>query len=166
MSREATSVSETLNKLSVNFEGLQSDFGKAEEDIFYTDLPFFELAEYASRYGDDYESFVNDIERAKDTLVYIPPFDDADGENLWGDPLHLMTALRAKGKEFDTVILLDVIDGIWPNRNARTPEQIEAERRVFYVAFTRAKRNILMLINRNMANSTISPFVDELGLPV
>lgn len=30
----------------MKFEGLQFDFGKAEEDIFYTDPPFLQLAEY------------------------------------------------------------------------------------------------------------------------
>lgn len=42
-----------------------------------------------------------------------------------------MTALRAKAKEFDKVILLDVEADMWPNKNARTPEQLEQERRVF-----------------------------------
>jgi DNA helicase-2/ATP-dependent DNA helicase PcrA len=79
-----------------------------------------------------------------------------------------MTALRAKGKEFDTVILLDVNDEIWPNRNARTPEQREAERRVFYVAFTRAKKRVLMFVSDSYRNRVAipSPFIEELGLSV
>ena len=82
-------------------------------------------------------------------------------ENLFRKPLHLMTALRAKGKEFDKVVLLDVEDGIWPNQNARRPEQLEAERRVFYVAFTRAKEQVTMLLR----DSAIpSPYIQELGL--
>ncbi len=158
----AKSVSDALLALSHNFEGLQFDFGKAEEDIFYTDPPFAQLAEYAKRYGTDYASFVYDIESAKDTLVYIPPFEgDDNGDDLSKNPLHLMTALRAKGKEFDKVVLLDVQDGIWPNRNARTPTQLEAERRVFYVAFTRAREQITML----MRNAAVpSPYIEELEL--
>jgi DNA helicase-2/ATP-dependent DNA helicase PcrA len=79
-----------------------------------------------------------------------------------------MTALRAKGKEFDTVILLDVNDGIWPNRNARTPAQKEAERRVFYVAFTRARKRLVMLVSSRLGNKAAipSPFIFELGLSV
>ena len=38
---EAETVSDALRELSINFEGLQFDFGKAEDDIFYTDPPFF-----------------------------------------------------------------------------------------------------------------------------
>ena len=158
------SVSDALLSLSDNFEGLQIDFGKAEEDIFFTDPPFFQLAEYAMRYGTDYDSFVDDIELAKETLVYVPPFEDGDGgDDLSKNPLHLMTALRAKGKEFDKVVLLDVQGGIWPNKNARTPNELESERRVFYVGFTRAREHVSMLTHEA---SGISPYVEELGFDV
>ncbi len=159
-------VADTLHTLSDCFEGLHYDMGKAEEDIFYTDPPFLQLAKYAERYGEDYDSFVHAVMLAKRTLLYVPPFeDDGNQDNLWKDPLHLMTALRAKGKEFDTVVLLDVVDGIWPNRNAKTPEQMEAERRVFYVAFTRAKARIVMLVDKHLGQgSASSPYIDELGI--
>ena len=159
---DSQTVSAALLSLSDYFVGLQIDLGKAEEDIFFTDPPFLQLAEYAKRYGTDYGSFVNDIESAKDTLVYRAPFDDDDSQaDLFSKPIHLMTAQRAKGKEFDKVVLLDVQDGIWPNRNARTPKELEAERRVFYVAFTRAREQVTMLVNKS---SDVSPYVDELGL--
>ena len=158
---DTENVTETLIALEKNFEGLQYDFGKSEEDIFYSDPPFFQLAEYATRYGTDYDSFVDDIELAKDTLVYVPPFEDGNEDDLAQHPLHLMTALRAKGKEFDKVILHDVLTDIWHNKNARTPEQLESERRVFYVGFTRAKDQVVMLTNRKAG---MSPYIDELGL--
>jgi DNA helicase-2/ATP-dependent DNA helicase PcrA len=154
------------------FQGLQLDIGKAEDDIFYADPPFLHLAEYAVRYGDDYMRFVEDIETAKDQLAHIPPFEDdaktSTADELWKRPIHLMTAIRAKGKEFDTVILLDVNDEIWPNRNAKTPAQKEAERRVFYVAFTRARKRVLMFVSNNYRNrkAAPSPYVDELELTV
>ncbi|MGE0887422.1 MAG: UvrD-helicase domain-containing protein [Blastocatellales bacterium] len=153
---DAQTVSDSLVEMGNKFEGLQVDLGKAVDDIFYADPPFFYLAEYATRYKDDYLKFVEDIEQAKDQLTYLPPFEDdahpSSVSELWKRPIHLMTALRAKGKEFDTVILLDVNDGIWPNKNARTPEQKEAERRVFYVAFTRAKKRVLILFSGKFGN--------------
>ena len=76
---DAESVIDALLTLSEGFEGFQYDFGKGEEDIFFVDPPFFHLAEYARRYEDDFASFVDDIEAAKDTLVYTPPFDDDIG---------------------------------------------------------------------------------------
>lgn len=160
----ADTVSEALMALSDSFEGLQIDYGKAEDDIFFTDPPFYQLAEYAQGYGSDYDSFVEDIETAKETLVYVPPIDDEDiGEDISKNPLHLMTALRAKGKEFDRVILLDVRDGIWPNKNAVTPNQLEAERRVFYVGFTRAREQVSILTHKSAG---MSPYVEELGFDI
>ena len=158
---ESRTVSSTLIALSDTFEGLHRDFGKSEDDIFYADPPFFQLAEYATRYGTDYDAFLDDIELAKETLVRVPPLEDQSVDERFRRPLHLMTALRAKGKEFDKVILLDVEADMWPNKNARTPEQLEQERRVFYVGFTRARREIVLLRNKG---ATASPYIQELGL--
>lgn len=164
----ATTVSDALIAMGEKFEGLQIDMGKAEDDIFFVDPPFLQLAEFAQRYGRDYDEFVNDIELAREQLVRIPPFeDDAEitpTEELYRRPVHLMTALRAKGKEFDTVILLDVNDGIWPSKHAKTIQLKEAERRVFYVAFTRAKKRLIMLVaNRfGQKQAIASPYLDEL----
>ena len=156
------SVSGTLEVLASEFEGLQYDLGKAEDSIFYTDPPFFYLAQYASTYGSDFDQFIEDIDKARSTLVHIPPFDEEmDNEPLAEKPVHLMTALRSKGKEFDIVVLLDVVDGIWPNKNAETEAELEGERRVFYVAFTRAKERIVILSDRTREPSR---YISELAL--
>ncbi len=166
----AETVAKTIDSLGDNFTGLKMDLGKAEDDIFFTDPPFMHLSEYAIRYGKDYARFIEDIELAKEQLVYVPPFEDEDkcfsSSELWKRPVHLMTALRAKGKEFDTVILLDVNDDIWPNKNAQTVAEKEAERRVFYVAFTRARKRVLMLVSERIGNKTAIPsqYIHELGL--
>jgi len=166
---KAPTVSEALLAMSERFEGLQIDLGKAEDDVFFNDPPFGHLAEYAERYGENFGDFIDDVDLAKQQLAYIPPYDDDDAgasDDLFKRPLHLMTAIRAKGKEFDSVVLLDFNDTVWPNKNARTPEQKEAERRVCYVAFTRAKKRITMIvadrIGRKEANP--SPYLEELGL--
>ena len=160
----ASSVSDLLKQLSIHFEGLHFDFGKAEDDIFYTDPPFFELAEYATRHGNNFDSFIEDIELAKDTLIHLPQFEDENLENPWNSNLHLMTAYRAKGKEFDTVVLLDVNEGMWPHKNADNVHELEAERRVFYVAFTRARKTVVMLAGHR--NTEVSRYVSELGFQV
>lgn len=158
----ADTVSETLLALSEEFEGLQFDLGKAEDDIFFIDPPFAQLAEFAWGYGDDYDKFIDDIERAKEQLTYIPPYEENPKDEVWRRPLHLMTALRAKGKEFDTVVLLDVHDDMWPSKYAVTEAQLEAERRVFYVAFTRARKRVVILLNNRFG--PVSPYIGELGL--
>jgi DNA helicase-2/ATP-dependent DNA helicase PcrA len=77
-----------------------------------------------------------------------------------------MTALRAKGKEFDTVVLLDVNDGIWPTVYAETEEQKEQERRLFYVAMTRAKERLVITASGRIGDkvAALSPYIAEAGL--
>jgi len=61
------------------------------------------------------------------------------------DGVHIMTYHASKGLEFDTVFLPDCNEGIIPYRKSVTPEQIEEERRLFYVAMTRAKEKLYIL---------------------
>lgn len=59
--------------------------------------------------------------------------------------IRLMTMHAAKGLEFSTVYLPDVNEGKLPSRQAVTPGEIEEERRMFYVAMTRAKKELQIL---------------------
>ncbi len=165
-------VSETLECLGERFQGLHKDFGKADDDIFFLDPPFGRLAEYARGHGDDYDRFIWDIKGARDELAVVPKFHDDDGvsaeqTNLFKRPVHLMTAPRAKGREFDYVVLLDVVDGIWPIRpKYQTEAELEAERRLFYVAFTRTRKEVVLLATQSLngRDTKPSPYVGELGV--
>ena len=162
----ANTVSDALIALDDGFDGLSKDSSKGEDDIFFKAPPIVQLAEYARSYGDDYGAFVNDLERARHELSHAPPAngEDANGsEDAMRRPVHLMTAWRAKGKEFDTTILLDVIDGVWPDSRAHTPEEREAERRLFYVAFTRARKWVVILTGDRSGKYPDSPYIAELG---
>ena len=165
---DATSVADALTALGSHFDGLSADFGKAEEDIFFKDPPFGQLAEFAQRYGDDYLQFLDDIEKAKEHLAHVPPTDDdaPDSNDVQKRPVHLMTALRAKGKEFESVVLLDCVEDIWPTKHAETPAQFEAERRVFYVAFTRAKKCVVFQTAKRIGRRIAVPsrYLSEIGL--
>ena len=70
--------------------------------------------------------------------------------------LLLLTAHRAKGLEFDHVI---VLDGGWTRPNSR--EDRDAPRRLLYVAMTRARQTLTLTRMKNEAN----PLVDALGNP-
>lgn len=161
----APTVQRAIEILGQSFAGFGSDYVKSEEDIFYTDPPFYYLAAFAARYGEDFQRFLDDIEMAKAKLVRLPGEDDEkSADEIWRRPIHLMTALRAKGKEFDTVVILDANDGIWPLR--RAAGKIESERRLFYVAMTRAKRRLLLTISNRIGDEPAhpSPFLEEAGL--
>ncbi len=61
------------------------------------------------------------------------------------DYLVLSTIHSAKGMEWDTVYLLNVVDGSFPSEFAtRKPELIEEERRLLYVAMTRARNELVL----------------------
>lgn len=62
-----------------------------------------------------------------------------------GPGIRLMTVHGAKGLEFDTVIITDCNETVFPHGRLQTGSEIEEERRVFYVAMTRAKENLELL---------------------
>lgn len=65
-------------------------------------------------------------------------------ENAAGEGVHLMTYHGSKGLEFDTVILPRINEGVVPGNRSRDAESIEEERRMFYVAMTRAKNRLII----------------------
>ncbi len=78
----------------------------------------------------------------------------------------LYTMHGSKGLEFDDVFIIDCNEQVVPSSRAQKPEQIEEERRLFYVAMTRA-RNRLFLTSiqaQNGQNMSVSRFVKELKL--
>lgn len=82
----------------------------------------------------------------------------------------LMTIHAAKGLEHDVVFLAGVEEGIIPHARAieESPENVEEERRLFYVAITRARRKLFMTscrkrrIMRETVECSPSPFIEEI----
>ena len=69
--------------------------------------------------------------------------EDVEGAYRDEAPLVLTTVHSAKGLEFDAVYLIDALDGVLPNEYAvRQPEELDEERRLLYVALTRAEREL------------------------
>jgi DNA helicase-2/ATP-dependent DNA helicase PcrA len=79
------------------------------------------------------------------------------------DSVRLLTYFRSKGMQFDTVILPSLNFGVIPH--GRAP--VEDERRLFYVAVTRTKKNLWLSYVKRIGGRevAVSPFVPELGLP-
>lgn len=69
------------------------------------------------------------------------------------DRINILTMHGSKGLEYKTVILPDLSEGYVPQSKAVSIEAIEEERRVFYVAMTRAKDNLyLTYVKKNKIN--------------
>ena len=78
--------------------------------------------------------------------------------------VRLMTIHASKGLEFKQVFLIAANEGRIPYQKAKTDKEIEEERRLFYVAMTRAKDflKICYVKIKNGKEVTPSRFVDEL----
>ncbi len=88
-------------------------------------------------------------ERFLTELTLDPPSasgDDVGVPHLDEDFLILSTIHSAKGQEWDVVYVLNIADGCIPSDMATgTPDQIEEERRLLYVAMTRARDHLYLL---------------------
>ena len=160
---KTTSVHDVIMSMSDGFDGLRWDAERAEDDIWYTNPPFEMLAELAESQDFDAFDLIERIEIVKDSLEEFKRIEEENEKDadlsLLERRLHLMTAHRSKGKEFDTVVLLDVDADHWPGQ-AKDQRELEAERRLFYVAFTRAQKKVVLLHEKD---APLSLFVEELG---
>ncbi len=68
------------------------------------------------------------------------------GEEVPG--VSVLTMHGSKGLEFDRVFLPDVNEGIIPAKDCRQPESLEEERRLLYVAITRAREHLYLYYTR------------------
>jgi len=94
---------------------------------------------------------------------------DTDELNREADAVQVMTVHSAKGLEFPQVFIIGLEEGIFPHsRSTLSPQEMEEERRLMYVALTRAKEKVYLLHtdSRTIFGSTqINPrsrFIDEI----
>ncbi len=79
----------------------------------------------------------------EDYLAHVALFTNADTAEQ-GDKVKLMTVHAAKGLEFPTVFLCGMDEGIFPSRKVKTLPGMEEERRLAFVAMTRAERRLIL----------------------
>jgi Superfamily I DNA and RNA helicases len=83
------------------------------------------------------------------------------------DCCKLMTVHTAKGMEFPVVFLCGLNEGVFPSRKTFTPEDMEEERRLCYVAMTRAKGRLFLSDSEGLGNDGLyklpSRFIFEAG---
>ncbi len=94
------------------------------------------------------------------------------GENQAGegsDAVQMMTVHSAKGLEFDAVFITGLEEGLFPHENAVSdPQGLEEERRLMYVAITRARRRLYLsfsqtrMLHGHTRYNMRSRFLDEL----
>lgn len=98
-----------------------------------------ELAAFSAKY-ENLEKFLTEITLYEDVAVK-----NEKGATYERERMVLSTIHQAKGLEWNTVFIINLIDGAFPNRRALLEDGgIEEERRLFYVACTRAKENLFL----------------------
>ena len=91
------------------------------------------------------ENVVANFDSLPDFLEQAALMTADDERDSKGDSVSIMTIHAAKGLEFDTVFLPAWQDGIFPHTQSVSEGNVEEERRLAYVAITRAKRNCTIL---------------------
>ena len=106
----------------------------------------------------DYEATCGEETDLGHYLSHVALFSNADAE-AGGDKVKLMTVHAAKGLEFPHVILCGMSEGIFPSRKIRTRPAMEEERRLAFVAMTRAEKGLYLTMSdgRNLDGSPRYP---------
>ena len=134
------------------------DFNKREKDLDHF--------EYLSTQYSNLEDFISD-------LALEPPDASVEGmykNNSDDEALTISTIHSAKGLEWDSVFIIGTVDGRFPSAYSfNSPEEMDEELRLMYVAATRAKNNLYITYpvdmydySMNMVLSKPSRFLDNI----
>lgn len=133
------------------------DMNGIESDDCYSILG--DLENSAAEYNNFNDWFVH-MDEYKDELIEARK---KSNENDKG--VRLMTFHSSKGLEFDIVYIIDVNEGSVPYKKAKGVDEIEEERRMFYVAMTRARKKLFICYCKENFGKSVgkSDFVIELS---
>lgn len=121
---------------------------------------------------DELQENAREYKTYRDWFRHIQEYKEELGRQAAGqrrdhmDRVTVATMHGSKGLEFKTVFIADANEGITPHKKAVLASDIEEERRLFYVAMTRAKDNLYILSAKERYNKVMqrSRFIDELEL--
>ncbi len=109
-------------------------------------------AEELIRAADEFQELSRQFSSLQDMKEYITAYEDTlkdmqeqEQKLKREDAVNLLTMHASKGLEFDSVYLPDCQEGKIPSPKAVTEEEIEEERRLFYVAMTRARYSLCLM---------------------
>ena len=110
------------------------------------------------------KEFLQYIEKEKETLENADMNEQGNKNTDIKDGVELQTMHHSKGLEYNTVFITDVCENIVPYKKAVLPQEIEEERRMFYVAMTRAKERIYIIspAKRYNRQQSVSRFIEEI----
>ena len=159
-------LSETISFI-IKVVGLEEEWKDSGDDGVARLENAYELSNFASKYD-----HLPPEESVLNFLTDVALQSDQDEMNDEEKAVRLMTIHASKGLEFDTVFISGLEDGLFPhqeiNKEGIAPEEAEEERRLFYVAITRARKKVFLsyaetrtLFGRRQVNMP-SPFIFDI----
>ncbi len=91
----------------------------------------------------EYETSCGEEATLEHYLSHVALFNSSDTADP-GDKVRLLTVHASKGLEFDRVFLIEMNEGVFPTRRTRTYPAMEEERRLAFVAVTRARKELIL----------------------
>ena len=173
-----------INGLRTKMESIDELFVQELHDFIVNDLGYFDYLKedddntWEDRRDNVEELFtslrlqlIDDPTLTFEEFVNSAMLQSSQDEVSEGDYVSLMTVHTAKGLEYDYVFVYSLGEGVFPSQRAvlESRRGIEEERRLAYVAFTRAKKRLYLSSNQDYNFSIQGPlrpsrFIKEAGL--
>ena len=142
-------------------DGLINDIPRLDYILRYLRIDMLTDETVANALAPQLSQYVMDINTLKEA-------DFCNSKSIL-ERIYVTTVHKAKGLEFDNVIIFDAADGRYPNAYNKTKQQDEEDARKFYVAMSRAKRRLfiayaLQMIDRHgrVFNRELTPLMDSI----
>ncbi|MDD2463786.1 MAG: ATP-dependent helicase [Desulfobulbus sp.] len=154
---------------SDQFDLVMTYYEPVFEKIYYDDYPkrrrdLDQFKVLIAGYG-DLQSFVDDTALDPPDMSNTEDVLEVDSQRLTLSTIH-----SSKGLEWGTVFVIGLAEGRFPHQNAVPGEQFEEERRLLYVACTRAKKQLyltypreMMTADRQTMRANLTPFLREIS---
>lgn len=155
-----------VNELSAAYnafhsDGLINDIPRLDYILCYLRIDMLTDETVANALAPQLSQYIMDINTLKEA-------DFCNSKSIL-ERIYVTTVHKAKGLEFDNVIIFDAADGRYPNAYNKTKQQDEEDARKFYVAMSRAKRRLfiayaLQRVDRHgrVFNRDLTPLMDSI----
>ena len=142
-------------------DGLINDISRLDYILRYLRIDMLTDETVANALAPQLSQYIMDINTLKEA-------DFCNSKSIL-ERIYVTTVHKAKGLEFDNVIIFDAADGRYPNAYNKTKQQDEEDARKFYVAMSRAKRRLfiayaLQMVDRHgrVFNRELTPLMDSI----
>ncbi|MGO3751931.1 MAG: ATP-dependent helicase [Peptoniphilaceae bacterium] len=167
-----------------NIFSLMAEFKKLKNlnihdqiNVVLYDLAYDEyLRDFSKKFGFNYESlnefssylkFIAKSERDLESLIGRLKHLEflINSKSNYNTNVTLCTIHSVKGLEYDYVYVVDLVEGVLPSLKSKDEGSLEEERRLFYVAITRAKSHLYLIYPKNYNGnySIMSSFLKEIS---